>query len=107
MIRPGAVICRSMMLRYSPIYQFGGKQEENKRKTRGKQYDSLGDPVAQPLSCGAPGVGGVGSSERARTPCTFCKSSCKDTSVTGQRYPIWRLWWWEGSLIHREIASTQ
>jgi len=51
--------------------------------------------------------GGVGSSERARTPCTFCKSSCKDTSVTGQRYPIWRLWWWEGSLIHREIASTQ
>ena len=29
MIRPGAVICRSMMLRYSPIYQLGGKQEEN------------------------------------------------------------------------------
>jgi hypothetical protein len=38
---------------------------------------------------------------------TFCGSSCKDTAVTGQRYPIWRLWWWEGSLIHREIASTQ
>jgi len=29
MIRPGAVIRRSMMLRYSPIDQFGGKQEGN------------------------------------------------------------------------------
>jgi hypothetical protein len=37
---------------------------------------------------------------------TFCKSSCKDTAVTGERYPIWRLWR-ESSLIHREIASTQ